>query len=102
MTPDAVAAGLRPSAEACGACASIREKASAAAEQIWVMQLGMSVSIRSVGDATFAARRRELKCRCGIGSMAVGYDQAHGEKCAEQQGDADADHAGRPTETVEQ
>src|SRR5579864_1011027 len=51
--------------------------------------------------ATLSARPGQLKCRCGIASMVVGYDEARGEQHAEREREADADHAGRPSQAIE-
>ena len=42
----------------------------------------------------------ELKCRCGIASMAGGYEPGR-EQRAQRQGEANADNAGSPAQPVE-
>src|SRR5260370_21536677 len=108
MTPEAeTATGFSPSAPLCEACDIIMAKASKAAEQTWEMPLdmGLSVGVNASAngpslDASLGAGLRRLKCRCGIGSMALGYEAGR-EQRAERQRDADAGHACRPAEAIE-
>src|SRR5512139_2701900 len=98
MTPDAETAGFTPSAPACGAWLSSMAKASRTAEQVCAIQLDMGHSVivnASVRCLSLRAGFARLKCRCGIGSMAVGYEPAR-QQGAQQQRDADAHHAGGP------
>src|SRR5438094_361417 len=104
MTPEAdTAAGFSPSAPPGEADDIIRAKASMAAEQTWEMQLGIGLSVEgnaSVRGFTLDAGLDQLKCRCGIGSMAGGYE-ARGEQRAERERHADADHARHPAQAIE-
>src|SRR5882724_2544716 len=103
MTPEADTAGFTPSACAACADAAIREKASSAAEQICVKQFDIGISLKSdalMRGATLAARWCELKCRCGIGSMARSYEP-RGEQGGQRQRQSDADHASGPAQAVD-
>src|SRR5260221_9121656 len=67
------------------------------------MQLDMTSSVMvnaSVRCLRLRAGLARLKCRCGIGLMALGYEAGR-QQGAEQQRDADADHAGGPAEAIE-
>src|SRR6266852_2971077 len=81
MMPEAEAEDLRPSAVPGTVDDTSREKASRAAEQAWVMQLDMGLSVvvgAVLRHATMAGGDGRLKCRSGIGSMAGGYEASAG------------------------
>src|SRR5437588_9536324 len=63
----------------------------------WVSPWNVNASVRG---PTLAAGLGELKCRCGIGSMAGSYEPRR-EQRAERQRDADAQHARRPAQAIE-
>src|ERR1700757_4461742 len=63
----------------------------------WISPWSANASVRGF---TLAARRGDLKCRCGIGSMAGSYEPRR-QQCAEREREPDACHARRPAQAIE-